>query len=138
VIIHRRTGFRAAQIVVDQARQNPKIKFELNNVIEEIFGSDKLEGVKIRNVISGEVREIRAEGVFVYVGTQPNASFIGPELKRSEQGYLKTDAGLQTNIPGVFAAGDIRDTLLRQVATAVGDGALAAVQAEKYISLNNQ
>jgi thioredoxin reductase (NADPH) len=138
VIIHRRTGFRAAQIVVDQARQNPKIKFELNNVIEEIFGSDKLEGVKIRNVISGEVREIRAEGVFVYVGTQPNASFIGPELKRSEQGYLKTDAGLQTNIPGVFAAGDIRDTLLRQVATAVGDGALAAVQAEKYVSLNNQ
>ncbi len=134
IIIHRRPEFRAAQIAVEQAQHNSKVRFELNYIIEEIFGADKLEGVRIRNVISSEIREIKADGVFVYVGTEPNAGFIGKELAANEQGYLKTDAALQTNIPGVFAAGDIRDKLVRQVATAVGDGALAAVQAEKFIS----
>lgn len=134
-IIHRRTIFRAAKIVVERAEKNPKITFELNCVVEEILGIDKVEGVRIKNVISdSEIREIKADGVFIYVGTKPNDKFLNAELNVTKQGYINTDTQLQTNIPGVFAAGDIRNTSLRQVATAVGDGALAAFQAEKFLS----
>ncbi|MDP4158907.1 MAG: thioredoxin-disulfide reductase, partial [Bacillota bacterium] len=126
IIIHRRESFRASQIAISRAKANPKIKFELNAVIEEIMGSDHVEGVRIKGVQSGEVREIPADGVFIYIGTDPNAQFIGGEIKTSDQGYIVTNSLLQTNIEGVYAAGDIRDTPLRQVATAVGDGALAA------------
>ncbi|MDP4126453.1 MAG: thioredoxin-disulfide reductase [Bacillota bacterium] len=134
IIIHRRESFRASQIAISRAKANPKIKFELNAVIEEIMGSDHVEGVRIKGVQSGEVREIPADGVFIYIGTDPNAQFIGGEIKTSDQGYIVTNSLLQTNIEGVYAAGDIRDTPLRQVATAVGDGALAAVEVEKYLS----
>ena len=134
IIIHRRTGFRAAQIAIERAEKNPKIKFELDCVIEAVLGVDKVEGVRIHNVLSGEIREIKADGVFVYVGTEPNDKFFNAELTGSKQGYIDTDALLQTNIPGVFAAGDIRNTPFRQVATAVGDGALAAYQVEKFLN----
>ncbi|MHB8124884.1 MAG: thioredoxin-disulfide reductase [Desulfitobacteriaceae bacterium] len=134
IIIHRRTGFRAAQIAVERAEKNPKIKFELNYIIEEVLGVDQVEGVRARNVINGEVQDIKADGVFVYVGNEPNNNFFNNELTVSKLGFLNTDTLLQTNIPGVFAAGDIRNTPLRQVATAVGDGALAAFQVEKFLS----
>jgi len=134
IIVHRREGFRAAQIAMDRAKVNPKIKFEPNTKIEEVLGSDRVEGVRIVDVLSGEKREIPAEGVFIYVGTDPNAQFINGEIKVDDHGYILTNAHLQTNIAGVYAAGDIRNTLLRQVATAVGDGALAAVEVEKYLS----
>lgn len=137
-IVHRRQGFRAAQIAVDRARQNEKIHFELDCVVEEILGTDKVEGVRIRNVRTNETRELAADGVFVYVGTEPNARFKHEGLDVDERGYIKTDNLLRTNVPGVFAAGDIRTTPLRQVATAVGDGALAAVQVEKYLAEKEQ
>lgn len=133
-IVHRRTGFRASQIAIKRAQENPKVRFELNTTVEEILGSDHVEGVRLRNVVSGETREISADGVFVYVGTEPNAQFIHGEINTDDRGYILTDARLQTNIEGVFAAGDIRNTPLRQVATAVGDGALAAVEVEKYLA----
>lgn len=133
-IVHRRKAFRATQIAVDRAQENSKINFELDSVIEEITGKDKVEGVKIRNVVSGEARELQADGVFVYVGTEPNAQFSHEGLLVDERGYIITDPLLKTNFEGVFAAGDIRTTPLRQVATAVGDGALAAVQVEKYLA----
>ena len=134
IIIHRRTGFRASQIAVDRAKNNPKIRFELSAVVDEILGLEHVEGVKIRNVLNGETKELAADGVFVYVGTEPNAQFLQGVLNVDERGYIRTDAQLRTNIPGVFAAGDIRTTPLRQVATAVGDGALAAVEVERYLS----
>jgi thioredoxin reductase (NADPH) (EC 1.8.1.9) len=133
IIIHRRTGFRAAQIIIEKAKINPKIKFELNCVIEEILGVDKVEGVRVRNIITGEIQNLKADGIFIYIGTEPNTKFISNELSVNEQGYINTDVLLQTNVPGVFAAGDIRNKQLRQVATAVGDGALAAFQVEKFI-----
>ncbi|MDQ7094910.1 thioredoxin-disulfide reductase [Desulfosporosinus sp. PR] len=134
IIIHRREGFRASQIAVNRAKENPKIRFELNCVVEEILGSDYVEGVRVRNVLDSTKREIPAAGVFIYVGTDPNAQFIHGEIKTDERGYIYTNQYLQTNIEGVYAAGDIRDTPLRQVATAVGDGALAAAEVEKYLS----
>jgi thioredoxin reductase (NADPH) len=133
-IIHRRTGFRAAQIAIDRAKSNSKIHFELDSIVEEIQGSEKVEGVRVRNIKTGEVKNLKADGVFIYVGTEPNDKFVNGNLNVEERGYILTDNLLQTNIPGVFAAGDIRNTPLRQVATAVGDGALAAHQVEKYLA----
>ena len=134
IIVHRRAGFRASQIAMNRAKDNSKIRFVLNAVVEEILGLDRVEGVRIREVLSGETQEIPADGVFIYVGTDPNAQFIHGEIETDDRGYILTDHRLQTNIVGVYAAGDIRNTPLRQVATAVGDGALAAVEVEKYLS----
>jgi thioredoxin reductase (NADPH) len=136
MIIHRRTGFRAAQIAIERVQENPKSKFELNCIVEEILGKEQVEGVRVRNVVTGENKTLKADGVFIYIGTEPNAKFFSNELSVNEQGYLNTDVFLQTNVPGVFAAGDIRNKQLRQVATAVGDGALAAFQVEKFIGKN--
>ncbi|HBV85707.1 thioredoxin-disulfide reductase [Desulfosporosinus sp.] len=137
-IVHRRTGFRASQIALNRAKENPKIRFELNAVVEEILGSNHVEGVRILEVLSGVSREIPADGVFIYVGTDPNAQFLHGELETDDRGYIITNHLLETNIKGVYAAGDIRNTPLRQVATAVGDGALAAVEVEKYLSENDK
>jgi thioredoxin reductase (NADPH) len=134
IIVHRRAAFRASQIAINRAKDNPKIRFELNATIEEILGSDRVEGVRIHDVLNGETREITADGIFIYVGTDPNAQFINGEIEVDDRGYILTTPLLQTNIAGVYAAGDIRNTPLRQVATAVGDGALAAVEVEKYLS----
>jgi len=133
-IVHRRDAFRAAQIAIRRAQANPKIAFRLDSVVEEICGSERVENVRLRNVRTNEISQLPADGVFVYVGTRPNADFLGNEVAVDERGYIITDSLLRTNVAGVFAAGDIRTTPLRQVATAVGDGALAAAQAEKYLS----
>lgn len=134
IIVHRRSGFRASHISMQRAKENSKIRFELNAVIEEILGSTHVEGVRIHDVLSGAKRDIQADGVFIYIGTDPNAQFIDEEIETDDKGYILTDHRLQTNIKGVYAAGDIRNTPLRQVATAVGDGALAAVEVERYLS----
>jgi len=136
-VVHRRSAFRAAQIAVTRAKDNPKIHFELDAVIDEILGSDNVQGVRIRNVKTGEIKEVPADGVFIYVGTEPNAQFKHTELEVDNRGYIHTNEIMMTNVPGVYAAGDIRTTPLRQVATAVGDGALAAVEVEKYLAEHN-
>lgn len=133
-IIHRRSGFRASQIALERAKSNSKIHFVLDSIIEEIMGSEQVQGVRVKNTINGETQVLPADGVFIYVGTEPNAGFLQGEIEVDERGYIKTGNLLETNIPGIFAAGDVRNTPLRQVATAVGDGALAAVEAEKYLS----
>lgn len=134
-IIHRQTVFRAAQISVDRAKNNPKVRFELNTIVEEVLGSEKVEGVRLHNVKSDQTKNLPVDGVFIYVGTRPNDMFLNGELNVDERGYITTDNLLRTNIAGVFAAGDIRNTPLRQVATAVGDGAIAAVEVEKYLTV---
>lgn len=133
-IVHRRAEFRAAEILVDRAKNNPKVRFELDSIVEEIIGAEQVEGVRLRNLKSDQTKYLSIDGVFIYVGTRPNDKFLKGELNAEEHGYITTDNLLRTNIPGVFAAGDIRNTPLRQVATAVGDGALAAVEVEKYLT----
>jgi len=133
-IIHRRNEFRAAHIAIEKAKGNPKVKFILDTVVEEIQGDDKVQKIIIKNAKTQEKDELEVDGVFVYVGTQPNTKFAADYFETDERGYIITNERLQTNIEGVYAAGDIRNTPLRQVATAVGDGAIAAVQVEKYLS----
>ncbi|HHV65500.1 MAG TPA: thioredoxin-disulfide reductase [Peptococcaceae bacterium] len=132
-IIHRRNEFRGSTLAVERAKQNYKINFIFDTFVEEIEGKDKVEKLILRNVHKPEKEELEIDGVFVYIGTEPNTQFMADGLEKDEKGYIITDTLLRTNIPGVYAAGDIRNTPLRQVATAVGDGALAAVQVEKYL-----
>lgn len=133
-IIHRRSDFRASQIAVERAKNNSKIHFVFDTIVEEVLGSEHVEGIRVRNIKTEETQALPTDGVFIYVGSEPNDKFLQGELEVGKRGYIKTGTLLQTNSPGVFAAGDIRDTPLRQVATAVGDGALAAVEVEKYLT----
>jgi len=134
-LIHRRDGFRAAKVIQERAKANPKIEFVLNTVVEEIAGERKVEKVIVKNVQTGEKSEIPVDGVFIYVGLKPNTAFLEGFLEL-ENGYIKTDENMATAIPGLFAAGDVRLKDLRQVVTAVADGAQAAVAAEKYLEGN--
>ncbi|KUO62742.1 MAG: thioredoxin reductase [Gracilibacter sp. BRH_c7a] len=133
-IIHRRQGFRASQIAIEHAQSNPKISFMLNYTVEEISGKDKVEKVVLKNKESKEIEDLKVDGVFIYIGTEPNTKFVADYFNTDEKGYIITDEFLRTSIEGVYAVGDIRTTPLRQVATAVGDGAIAGVQIEKYLA----
>ena len=134
-IIHRREELRAGSMAVERAKANPKIEMILGWVPEEIIGEEMVRGVKLRNLKSGLKKEIPAEGVFVFVGTMPNAAFLqGSGIDVSGKGWIKTDEMMETSVEGVFAAGDVREKFLRQVVTAAGDGATAAMAAYEYIS----
>ncbi|MDR1514446.1 MAG: thioredoxin-disulfide reductase [Synergistaceae bacterium] len=134
-IIHRREELRANNMATERALLNPKIEMLLGWVTEEISGQDAVQGVKIRNLKSGDRKEIAVEGVFVFVGTKPNVDFLKDDaVKRSPNGWIETDEMMETSVEGVFAAGDVRDKFLRQVVTAAGDGATAAMAAYDYIS----
>lgn len=137
-VIHRRQELRAAKSIQEKAFKNERIDFMLDTVIKEIHGNDVIEGMTLENVKDGKITEIKADlndgtfGVFGFVGYKPKSGLYSGKL-HMENGYIITDEDMNTNIPGVFAAGDIRKKSLRQVATAVADGAIAAVRAEKYI-----
>lgn len=133
VIIHRRDKFRAAKVLGDKAIQNPKIKVMWDSVVDEIVGDNSLNGVRIRNVKTNDEQMLEADGVFMYVGTKPNTEFVGTDIKKNPQGYIITDESLSTNIKGVYAIGDCRLKGSRQVATAVGDGALVMPALEDYL-----
>ncbi|MDR1580610.1 MAG: thioredoxin-disulfide reductase [Synergistaceae bacterium] len=135
-IIHRRGEFRAQRSIVDRALANPKIETVMSSVVEEIAGQDMVERVIVRNSKSGKRREIPVEGVFVFVGAAPNLEFLTGEsgLERADNGWIITDEKMETSVEGVFAAGDVREKYLRQVATATGDGATAAMAAYEYLS----
>jgi thioredoxin reductase (NADPH) len=131
-VIHRRDELRAEKINQDRAFNNPKIEFLWNSHLVSIEGKDTVEQVTVKNKITDEITELPVQGVFVYVGVQPNTGFV--DADKDEKGFLITAPDMSTSITGVFAAGDCRTTLVRQVVTAVGDGAVAAVSAEKYIA----
>ena len=133
-IIHRRDQFRADRMVCERAARNEKIVPVWNSVAESINGNDMVESITVKHVKTGELTEISVAGVFVFVGTLPSTGFLGDLLERIEGGWIKTDARMQTSIPGIFAAGDVRDTPLRQVVTAAGDGAQAAMAAYHWIT----
>lgn len=132
-IIHRRDEFRAIKLLQERTRANEKIEFILDTVVTEIQGHDFVEAIKIKNVKTHEERIMPIDGVFIYIGTTPNTIICELSPKADAMGYIITDESMRTSIDGVFAAGDLRSKLLRQISTAVGDGAIAAVAAEKYI-----
>ena len=132
-IIHRRDALRAQQILQERARNNPKVTIIYDSVVEEIIGTDAVEGVTIRNVKTNQVQTLQGQGVFVYVGLVPNSQIVDGLGVTNEQGWIVTDELMRTNIPGLLAIGDVREKHLRQVATAVGDGSIAGQQAYDYI-----
>lgn len=133
-IVHRRNEFRADRLVCERALSNEKIVPVWDSVCESINGSDLVESISVKNVKSGALTDIPVAGVFVFIGTVPTAGFLGDLLDRAEGGWIKTDERMRTSVPGIFAAGDVRDTSLRQVVTAAGDGARAAMTAYHWIT----
>jgi len=134
-IIHRRDQFRAQKILQDRAFANDKVSVLWDTVVEEIAGEGKVQKVKIKNVKTGETGEYSTDGVFIYVGMEPNTKFLKDLPILNEGGYILTNAKMETAVPGIFAAGDVRETVLRQVVTATSDGAVAAFYAGHYVEL---
>lgn len=132
-VIHRRDAFRAAKILQNRVLEHEKIDFLLDTVVEEIKGNGMVEKIEVKNVKTNEISEVQMDGVFVYVGQKPNTEKFVGALEMDKQNYLITDEEMQTKIPGIFAAGDVRRKSLRQVVTAAGDGAIAGVNAIKFI-----
>lgn len=132
-VIHRRDQFRGAKSIQDKVLNNPKIKVIYDSVVDEAKGDEILEGLVLRNVKTGEASDLKVDGCFVFVGYLPITELFTGKINLDETGYIITDEDMRTNIPGVFAAGDVRRKSLRQVITASADGAIAATTAEHYI-----
>ena len=134
-LVHRRDEFRASRIMVDRAEQNPKLDFVLNAVIDEIVGDVKVEALRLRNTVTDETWQVPADGVFVAIGHDPNTSLFIDQLEHDAAGYLITKSGTtETNVPGIFAAGDVQDHTYRQAITAAGSGCMSALDAERYLA----
>ncbi len=132
-IIHRRDELRAAKLLQQRALENDKVEFIWDSVVEEIEGEDQVENLKIRNVKTGEITDYPVEGVFVYIGDVPNTEKFADLGILNEQGWIETNSQMETSVPGIYAVGDVRNTSLRQVATAVGDGSLAGHNSFDYV-----
>ena len=135
-LVHRREEFRASQIMVDRARANDKIEFVLNATVDEVLGDDKVTSVRLRSTVNeDETLEIPASGFFIAIGHDPTTALFKDWLDHDEAGYLVTQPGsTRTNIPGVFAAGDVQDHTYRQAITAAGSGCMAALDAERFLA----
>jgi thioredoxin reductase (NADPH) len=135
-LVHRREEFRASPIMVDRARSNEKIEFVLNKVVDEVLGEDKVVAVRLEDTVTGEHTTLEADGLFVAIGHDPNTGLFLEQLDHEPgTGYLLTrDKSTETNVPGVFAAGDVQDHVYRQAVTAAGSGCAAALDAERWLS----
>ncbi|HYC79422.1 MAG TPA: thioredoxin-disulfide reductase [Candidatus Binatia bacterium] len=141
-IIHRRDQFRASKIMQDRVLNNPKISVMYNTTVEEFTGEEKLGGVKLKDVNTGEVKEMKIEGAFIAIGHNPNTSLFKDQIELDEKGYVKksgrdTHFPMATSVPGVFVAGDVHDHHYRQAITAAGMGCMAAIDAERYLGLDH-
>ena len=132
-VVHRRDALRAGAILEKRARSNPKISFLWNTVVDEIRGDEKVQSLLVHNVKTNEKSEIPTQAVFIFVGHSPNVSLIEGQIALDKHGYVKIDDKMATNIPGVFAAGEIADPHYRQVITSAGMGAAAAISATQYL-----
>jgi thioredoxin reductase (NADPH) len=132
-IVHRRDKFRAQRIIQERALENPIITVRWSSIVKSIGGKDSVDHVVLQDVQTQEETHLPVDGVFVLIGLDPNTKLIAGRITLDEAGYIITDEHMRTNIPGVFAAGDVRQKLLRQIITACADGAIAATAAEKYI-----
>ncbi|MFN2462358.1 MAG: thioredoxin-disulfide reductase [Candidatus Dormibacteria bacterium] len=143
-IIHRRDSFRAQAVAVQRARADAKVNFILDTVVEEIEGSGNpdeggaVKSLKLKNVKSGETSELNVSAIFPFVGFLPNSNIFRDHVDHDEEGYLYTDTSMATNIPGIFAAGDVRHQLTKQITTAVGDGTTAVVAVTKLLAARDQ
>ncbi|MFD0620750.1 thioredoxin-disulfide reductase [Paenibacillus sp. GCM10027629] len=137
-LVHRRDELRASKIMQDRARENGKIKWALNrSPIEVLAGDNGVTGLKVTNNETGEEEVIETDGLFVAIGHTPNTKFLGGQVDTDEQGYINVKPGsMETNIPGVFACGDVQDTKYRQAISAAGTGCMAALDAEKFLEAN--
>ena len=135
-LVHRREEFRASSIMIDRARGDKKIEFVLNKAVDEVLGDTKVTGMRLRDTVTGEMSEIDTDGFFVAIGHDPNTALFLEQLDHeADSGYLVTRGkSTETNVPGVFAAGDVQDHTYRQAVTAAGSGCAAALDAERFLS----
>jgi thioredoxin reductase (NADPH) len=133
-LIHRRKELRASKIMQDRAFRNEKISVIWDSVVTDVLGSDRLEGIRIKDVVTGHERDLAAEGLFVAIGHSPNTDLFAGQLEMDDAGYLLTAGGTKTALPGVFACGDVQDHEYRQAVTAAGSGCMAAIDAERYLA----
>jgi thioredoxin reductase (NADPH) len=131
-IVHRRDALRAGAILQKRAKENPKIDFIWNSVVTEAVGMDKLTGVKIKNLQTGEESLFPTDGLFIFIGHTPNTQMFAGQLEM-ENGYIKVDERMHTSIPGVYAAGESADSHFKQVVTSAGMGAAAAIEATRFL-----
>ena len=132
-IVHRRDEFRASPILQHRAKDHPKVNFILDTIVTEVIGTDKLEAVKLKNVKTGDETILETDGLFIFIGHTPNTQMFQGQLEMSELGYIHVNEKMETNVPGVFAAGEAADPHFRQVVTSAGMGAAAAIQATRFL-----
>jgi len=135
-VVHRRDQLRASKIMQERAEKNPKISFIWNSVVDEVYGDAKaggVTGVRLKNVLNRSTEDFKTDGVFVAIGHQPNSKLFVGQLELNPSGYILTHDGTKTNIPGVFACGDVQDFVYRQAITAAGSGCMAAIDAERIL-----
>lgn len=132
-VVHRREELRASKIMADRAKNHPKISWQLGKHIEEVLGNGKVSGLKLKDAKTGAQSEIKIDGLFLAIGHIPNSELFKGAIKTDAEGYILTDAKMQTNIPGVFACGDVVDHTFRQAITAAGSGCASAISAERYL-----
>ena len=132
-IVHRRDRLRATKILQERAAANAKVELCMDSVAVEIAGKAKVEAIKVKNVKTGAVKDIKCDGVFIFIGITPNSDIFKPIVKTDDKGYIVADDDMKTSCDGIFVCGDVRKKSLRQVVTATGDGATAAVSAQNYV-----
>ena len=135
-VVHRRDQLRASKIMQERAEKNPKIAFVWNTVVDEVYGdatSGGVTGVRFKNTVNGKTQDFRTDGLFIAIGHEPNSKLFVGQLELNPSGYILTHDGTKTNIPGVFACGDVQDFVYRQAITAAGSGCMAAIDAERFL-----
>lgn len=132
-LVHRRDQFRASKIMTERTKKNSKIELILNSTVEEVLGTNGVDGVRLKDVRSGKTRDLACHGVFIAIGHQPNTKLFEGQIELDSNGYIVTKGGTRTSVEGVFAAGDVQDHVYRQAITAAGSGCMAAIEAVRYL-----
>ena len=133
-LIHRRDEFRASKIMQDRALANPKINVHYNTIVEDVLGDEAVSGIKVQDVKENTTSELELDGVFIAIGHNPNTGIFEGQIDLDKKGYVLTKAdSTATNVPGVYACGDVQDPVFKQAVTAAGSGCMAALEAEKFL-----
>ena len=136
ILIHRRDSLRATKIYHDPLMQAENISFRWNSTVDQLLGDSQLSGVRLRDTKTGEITDLAVDGLFVSIGRSPETALFAGQIELNDGGYIVADESTRTNVPGVFAVGDVRTKAVRQVITAAADGAVAAHYAEQYLAKN--